>query len=348
MHRGDFSYHLPEALIAQHPSPGRTQSRLLVLDGGSGAINDKLFYELPSLLSPGDLLVFNDTRVVKARLFAHKPTGGEVEVLVERVINGVAVLAQIRANKAPKAGASLLFQRGIKAQVLGRSEDLFELRFEGKQDPYAVMQAIGQVPLPPYIRRPACQDDECRYQTVFARTQGAVAAPTAGLHFDSSLLQTLRGMGVNLAFITLHVGYGTFQPLRVEQIADHHLHKERVEVSAETCASVVETGRNKQRVIAVGTTVVRALETAAKSGTPRPLQGETDLFIFPGYRFRCVDAMITNFHLPESSLLMLVCAFAGRERVLSAYAHAVAQGYRFFSYGDAMFIGAGEEPPDRI
>ncbi len=347
MHRGDFFYHLPEALIAQYPSPGRTRSRLLVLDGGSGAIKDKLFYELPSLLSPGDLLVFNDTRVVKARLFAHKATGGEVEVLVERVINGAAVLAQIRANKAPKAGASLLFQGGIKAQVFGRNGDLFELRFEGKRDPYAVMQAIGQVPLPPYIRRSAGPDDELRYQTVFARIPGAVAAPTAGLHFDSSLLQTLQGRGVNFAFITLHVGYGTFQALRVQQIEGHRLHKERVEVSAETCASVVETGRNRQRVIAVGTTVVRALETAAKTGIPQPLQGETDLFIFPGYRFRCVDAMITNFHLPESSLLMLVCAFASRERVLSAYGHAVAQGYRFFSYGDAMFI-AGERPPDKI
>lgn len=347
MHRGDFFYHLPEALIAQHPSPARTQSRLLVLDGGSGALEDKLFYELPSLLSPGDLLVFNDTRVVKARLFAHKPTGGEVEVLVERVINGAAVLAQIRANKAPKAGASLLFQGGIKAQVLGRNKDLFELRFEGEQDPYAVMQAIGQVPLPPYIRRSAGQDDECRYQTVFARTQGAVAAPTAGLHFDPSLLQTLRHKGVKFAFITLHVGYGTFQPLRVEQIEDHRLHKERVEVPVQTCALVMEARRDKKRVIAVGTTVVRALETAAKTGTPRPLQGETDLFIFPGHRFRCVDAMITNFHLPESSLLMLVCAFVGRERVLSAYGHAVAEGYRFFSYGDAMFI-AGEGPPDKI
>ncbi|MGH8651956.1 MAG: tRNA preQ1(34) S-adenosylmethionine ribosyltransferase-isomerase QueA [Gammaproteobacteria bacterium] len=347
MHRGDFSYHLPEALIAQHPSPARTQSRLLVLDGGSDAIKDKLFYELPSLLSPGDLLVFNDTRVVKARLFAHKPTGGEVEVLVERVVNGAAMLAQIRANKAPKAGASLLFQGGIKAQVFGRNGELFELRFEGEQDPYAVMQAIGQVPLPPYIRRSAGQDDELRYQTVFARIPGAVAAPTAGLHFDSSLLETLRRGGVNFAFITLHVGYGTFQPLRVEQIEDHRLHKERVEVPAQTCALVAETRRDKKRVIAVGTTVVRALETAAKTGIPQPLQGETDLFIFPGYRFRCVDAMITNFHLPGSSLLMLVCAFAGRERVLSAYRHAVAQGYRFFSYGDAMFI-AGEGSPDKI
>jgi len=347
MHRGDFTYHLPEALIAQHPSPGRTQSRLLVLDGGSGTIKDKLFYELPSLLSPGDLLVFNDTRVVKARLFAHKPTGGAVEVLVERVINGAAVLAQIRANKAPKTGASLLFQGGIKARVFERNGDLFELRFEGEQDPYAVMQAIGQVPLPPYIRRSACHDDECRYQTVFARIPGAVAAPTAGLHFDSSLLRTLRHKGVNFAFITLHVGYGTFQPLRVEHIECHRLHKERVEVSAETCASVAETRRDKKRVIAVGTTVVRALETAAKDGFLKSLQGETDLFIFPGYRFRCVDAMITNFHLPESGLLMLVCAFAGRERVLSAYRHAVAQGYRFFSYGDAMLI-AGEGRPDQV
>ncbi|MGH8656939.1 MAG: tRNA preQ1(34) S-adenosylmethionine ribosyltransferase-isomerase QueA [Gammaproteobacteria bacterium] len=347
MHPGEFSYHLPEALIAQHPTAQRTQSRLLLLDSGSGALEDTLFDELPMLLSPGDLLVFNDTRVVKARLFASKSTGGKVEVLVERVINGAGVWAQIRANKALKAGASLFFQGGIKAQVLGRSEDLFELRFEEEQDPYAVMQAIGQVPLPPYIRRSAGQDDELRYQTVFAKTPGAVAAPTAGLHFDSALLQTLQGRGVNFAFITLHVGYGTFQPLRVAQIEDHRLHKEWVEVPVQTCALVMKARRNKKRVIAVGTTVVRALETAAKDGTLTPLCGETDLFIFPGYRFRCVDAMITNFHLPQSSLLMLVCAFAGRERVLSAYGHAVAQRYRFFSYGDAMFI-ACEEAPDKI
>ncbi|MGH6636271.1 MAG: tRNA preQ1(34) S-adenosylmethionine ribosyltransferase-isomerase QueA [Gammaproteobacteria bacterium] len=347
MHPSDFSYRLPETLIAQYPAARRTQSRLLLLDPGSGALDDRLFNELPSLLSPGDLLVFNDTRVVKARLCAHKPTGGQVEVLVERVINGASVWAQIRANKALKAEASLLFQGGIKAQVLGRSEDLFELRFEQERDPYAVMQAIGQVPLPPYIRRSAVQDDELRYQTVFARVPGAVAAPTAGLHFDSSLLDTLRRGGVNFAFVTLHVGYGTFQPLRVEQIEDHRLHKERVEVPAQTCALVMEARRDKKRVIAVGTTVVRALETAAKNGTLKPLRGETDLFIFPGYGFRCVDAMITNFHLPESSLLMLVCAFAGRERVLSAYGHAVAQEYRFFSYGDAMFI-AREEAPDKI
>ncbi|MGH8604800.1 MAG: tRNA preQ1(34) S-adenosylmethionine ribosyltransferase-isomerase QueA, partial [Gammaproteobacteria bacterium] len=319
MHPSDFSYQLPEALIAQYPAVRRTQSRLLLLDPCSGAVEDKLFDELPSLLSPGDLLVFNDTRVVKARLSASKPTGGKVEVLVERVQNKATVWAQIRANKTLKAGVSLFFQEGIKAQVLGRSEDLFELRFEGERDPYAVMQAIGQVPLPPYIRRSAGPDDELRYQTVFARIPGAVAAPTAGLHFDSSLLQTLQGRGVNLAFITLHVGYGTFQPLRVEQIEDHRLHKERVEVPAQTCALVMEARRDKKRVIAVGTTVVRALETAAKDATLKPLCGETDLFIFPGYRFRCVDAMITNFHLPESSLLMLVCAFAGRERVLSAY-----------------------------
>ena len=329
----DFDYELPEELIAQYPVRDRRGSRLLAVADG---LADLSFADLPSLLRPGDLLVFNDTRVIKARLAARKETGGRAEILIERVTGECTALAHVRASKTPKPGSSLLLEDGVRALVTGRDDDLFALEFSGEVMPY--LERHGSVPLPPYLHREAEAADTERYQTVYAKDPGAVAAPTAGLHFDEEMLAQTLSAGARHAYVTLHVGAGTFQSLRDEHIEQNRLHSERVEVTQECCDAVAETRAAGGRVIAVGTTSVRSLECASAGGELAPFDGETDLFILPGYRFRSVDAMLTNFHLPQSSLLMLVSAFAGRERVLGAYAHAVREQYRFFSYGDAMFL----------
>ncbi len=333
----DFDYDLPDELIAQYPATDRRGSRLLVL---ADEISDGGFGRLPELLLPGDLLVFNDTRVIKARLAASKQTGGRAEILIERVQEDRVVLAHIRASKAPKPGSRLLLDDGAVATVLGRQGELYSLSFSVDVMPF--LETCGSVPLPPYLGREADISDIGRYQTVYARDPGAVAAPTAGLHFDTAMLDETRDAGTQHAWVTLHVGAGTFQSLREEQIRENRLHSERVTVDEACCELIGETKRSGGRVIAVGTTSVRALECASSSGSLRPFDGETDLFILPGYEFRTVDAMITNFHLPRSSLLMLVAAFAGKERILGAYRHAVREKYRFFSYGDAMFLTAGK------
>ncbi len=334
MQRTDFSFHLPSDLIAQHPLKSRTDSRLLVIT--CGEFEDRHFVDFPSLLAPGDLLVFNDTRVMPARLFGHKASGGQIEILVERVLDDKRVLAQVRASRSPKNGARIYLDNDVNLIVLRRVENFFELQFE--RPVYEILQAIGHIPLPPYIGRADTAIDSRRYQTVYAQEIGAVAAPTAGLHFDEAMLERIEAMGVESAFVTLHVGAGTFAPVRVDDIRQHTMHSERLHVSAEVCEQVKATRARGGRVIAVGTTSVRALETASAEGVIKPYEGETRLFITPGYRFVSVDALLTNFHLPESTLLMLVCAFAGQSLVLAAYRHAVAQQYRFFSYGDAMFI----------
>ncbi len=337
--RQDFHFDLPPELIAQQPLAQRSDSRLLTLDGATGALGDRQFRELPELLRPGDLLVFNDTRVIPARLFGRKPSGGRFELLMERLLDGQRALVQIRASKAPKPGGRLQFDAGFVATVLGRHEGLFEIHLEGDEAWLPLLERHGRMPLPPYITREPTEEDRERYQTIYARWPGAVAAPTAGLHFDPALLERLAALGVERTFITLHVGAGTFQPLRVERIAEHVMHAERIEVSAAACEKIRATRASGGRIIAVGTTVTRALETATgDDGIPQPWTGETRIFIYPGHRFCCVDALITNFHLPESTLLMLVAAFAGHAEILHAYRHAVKQRYRFFSYGDAMFI----------
>ena len=329
----DFDYELPQELIARYPTQDRRGSRLLVVGQGVG---DFGFADLPSQLRCGDLLVFNDTRVIKARLQARKETGGKVELLIERIEGARSALAHIRASKAPKPGSRIEFGNDVEAVVTGRSDDLYALEFS--TDVMALLDEQGEVPLPPYLEREADTDDVERYQTVYARDPGAVAAPTAGLHFDEAMLAETLAQGVRHAHVTLHVGAGTFQNLRAEHIEENRLHSERVEVTQACADAVNETRAAGGRVIAVGTTSVRSLECASTSGELRPYSGETDLFIRPGYRFQTVDAMITNFHLPQSSLLMLVAAFAGKERILDAYAHAVREKYRFFSYGDAMFL----------
>ena len=329
----DFDYELPDELIARYPARDRRGSRLLAVADG---LADLGFADLPSLLRAGDLLVFNDTRVIKARLAARKETGGKAEILIERVESERIALAMIRASKSPKPGGRLLLDGDVEAVVAGRDDDLFVLEFSTEVLPY--LERHGEVPLPPYLERDATDDDVERYQTVYAKDPGAVAAPTAGLHFDDAMLEETRAMGVRHAHVTLHVGAGTFQNLREEHIEANRLHAERVVVSTDCAEAVRETRASGGRVIAVGTTSVRSLECASTGGELQPFNGETDLFILPGYRFRSVDAMITNFHLPQSSLLMLVSAFAGRERMLNAYAHAVREKYRFFSYGDAMFL----------
>lgn len=339
MRRELFHYDLPPELIAIHPPQRRRDSRLLVLDGPSGALSHRQFPDLPQLLRRGDLLVFNDTRVMPARLLGHKDSGGRVEVLIERLGGDPQrALAMVRASKTPRVGARIHFDRGVTAQVSGRRDDLFELCFEGTIPVAEILEAIGAIPLPPYLGRPATAADRERYQTLYARESGAVAAPTAGLHFDEEMLAQLAAQGIGMGFVTLHVGAGTFRPVRADDIREHRMHAERVTVSAELCAQVAATRAAGGRVIAVGTTAVRSLETAAAHGVLQPFCGETDIFIFPGYEFRSVDALITNFHLPESSLLMLVCAFAGHGAMLAAYRAAVTERYRFFSYGDAMFI----------
>jgi len=338
MRRSDFHFDLPDDLIAQYPSPDRGASRLLCLDGNSGELADRQFRDLPGLLQAGDLLVFNDTRVIPARLFGRKASGGQVEVLVERVLSPTRVLAHVRASKSPKPGSALILGEEVEVRVEGRQGALFELSFPEATPVMTVLERHGRMPLPPYIDREAEAADQERYQTVYSRREGAVAAPTAGLHFDQAMLDGLSEMGVESAFVTLHVGAGTFQPVRVDDIREHTMHSEYIEVSQAVCDQVAATRARGGRVVAVGTTSVRSLESAAGGGHLAPFAGETDIFIYPGYEFRVVDAMITNFHLPESTLLMLVSAFAGYEQVMAAYAHAVAQRYRFFSYGDAMFI----------
>jgi S-adenosylmethionine:tRNA ribosyltransferase-isomerase len=338
MRPSDFYYELPEELIAQYPPEKRSDSRLLCLDGATGRLQDHCFSELPELLRSGDLLVFNDTQVMRARLFGRKASGGKVEVLVERVLDDRRVLALVRVSKSPKPGTRIRLEGEGEIEVIGQHDELYELRFIGESTVEEVMNTLGHVPLPPYINRADEAVDAERYQTVYAHRPGAVAAPTAGLHFDEGLMERLDKRGVRMAFITLHVGSGTFQPIRTEWIEDHCMHQEYVEVSREVCAQVGQARAHGGRVVAVGSTSVRALETASAGGKLSPYAGETEIFIYPGYKFLSVDAMITNFHLPESTLLMLVCAFAGREQVLSAYRHAVRERYRFYSYGDAMLV----------
>ncbi|WP_443102987.1 tRNA preQ1(34) S-adenosylmethionine ribosyltransferase-isomerase QueA [Bordetella sp. H567] len=334
----DFDYELPPELIAQHPSEERGGSRLLHLDG-QGGLHDRRFADIAALLRPGDLLVFNDTRVIKARLTGHKASGGRIEVLVERITGPRRALAHVRASKSPGPGTILRLADAFEAVVEGRAGELFDLTFPG--DVLALLEAHGATPLPPYIAHAADAQDETRYQTVYAREPGAVAAPTAGLHFDASMLDRLRDQGVAQAFVTLHVGAGTFQPVRVENIADHVMHAEWYTVPQATADAIARAKAAGGRVVAVGTTSARALESAAAQHLPlRATQGDTRLFITPGYRFKALDALITNFHLPQSTLLMMVSALAGMEPIRRAYAHAVAQRYRFFSYGDAMFIEA--------
>jgi S-adenosylmethionine:tRNA ribosyltransferase-isomerase len=337
MKLSDFDFDLPPELIAQYPLPNRGDSRLLCLDGPTGELLDRMFRDLPEFLRPGDLLVFNDTRVVRARLYGRKETGGRVEVLVERLEDVHTALAHVRASKVPRAGMHLFLGEGGRVRVLGREGDLFWLAAEGEGFP-DLMERYGHMPLPPYIERGDETLDEERYQTVYARKDGAVAAPTAGLHFEQSMLDALKAQGVEQTHVTLHVGAGTFQPVRTEQLEDHMMHSEYLEVSAAVCEQVRTTRERGGRVVAVGTTSVRSLESAAAGGELRPFSGDTRLFIRPGYRFRVVDLLITNFHLPQSTLLMLVSAFAGYERIKAAYHHAVAQHYRFFSYGDAMLL----------
>jgi len=329
----DFDYKLPDELIAQYPAADRRGSRLLDISGG---ISDRTFADLPGLLKANDLLVFNDTRVIKARLSATKETGGCAEILIERVQSARVVLAHVKASKTPKPGSRLLLADNTEAEVMEREGNLFCLRFSKDLMPF--IDQHGEVPLPPYLGRAADTSDIERYQTVYAKEPGAVAAPTAGLHFDEAMLKETLEKGVRHAWVTLHVGAGTFQSLREEDIKANKLHSEQVEVSEECCEAIAATQEAGGRVIAVGTTSVRALECASVSGRAEAFHGETEMFILPGYQFRVVDAMITNFHLPQSSLLMLVSAFAGKERILNAYQHAVCEKYRFFSYGDALFL----------
>ncbi|MET0015375.1 MAG: tRNA preQ1(34) S-adenosylmethionine ribosyltransferase-isomerase QueA [Sedimenticola sp.] len=336
MQRTDFSYHLPEELIAQYPPVKRGDSRLLCLDGESGTVADRHFSELVDLLNPEDLLVFNDTRVMPARMHGQKESGGKVEVLIERVTTPRRGLAHVRASKSPKPGGHLLIGEHV-LKVIGRQDALFELESEDI-DLMMLMGQVGHMPLPPYISREDGELDEERYQTVYGDRPGAVAAPTAGLHFDQPMLNRLSEKGIESARITLHVGAGTFQPVRVDNLDEHVMHSEYLEVSEAVCEQVRNARARGGRVVAVGTTCVRSLEAASTGGEIVPFQGDTQLFIRPGYHFRSVDAMITNFHLPESTLLMLVSAFSGYEEIMSAYRHAVKQHYRFFSYGDAMFL----------
>ncbi len=329
----DFDYDLPSELIAQYPAADRRGSRLLELDDG---ITDRIFGEFPGLLRANDLLVFNDTRVIKARLAAQKESGGRAEILIERVQGECEVLAHIKASKSPKSGGRLLLADKAVAEVIDRNGGLFRLRFSVPVLPF--LDLHGEVPLPPYLGRDADSDDIERYQTVYAKDPGAVAAPTAGLHFDNEMLDETLALGVNHAWVTLHVGAGTFQSLREENIRDNTLHSELVHVGDDCCDAIERARHAGGRIIAVGTTSVRALECASASGSIEPFDGETDMFILPGYEFKTVNAMITNFHLPQSSLLMLVAAFSGKERLLNAYRHAIREKYRFFSYGDAMFL----------
>ncbi len=338
MKKSDFHYDLPEALIAQAPLPERSASRLLVVPPQGAAFVDQQVRDLVQWLRPGDLLVFNDTRVIPARVFGQKETGGRVEILIERLLPNNCARAQVGASKSPKPGSRIALDAGGEVEVLGRDGEFYQLRFHVDGALESWLLKAGRLPLPPYIQRDAGVDDDERYQTVFARELGAVAAPTAGLHFDQALLDALRGQGVEFGHVTLHVGAGTFQPVRVDDIHQHRMHSEWLNVGAALVEQMRATRARGGRVVAVGTTVVRALESASRDGEVQPFAGETQIFIFPGYRIRSVDALVTNFHLPESTLLMLVSAFSGKARVFAAYEHAVREQYRFFSYGDAMLL----------
>ncbi|UZJ45110.1 tRNA preQ1(34) S-adenosylmethionine ribosyltransferase-isomerase QueA [Marinimicrobium sp. C6131] len=352
MRRQDFYYDLPESLIAREPAAERRGSRLLGLDGPTGKVTHGQFPDLLEQVRPGDLMVFNDTKVIPARLFGMKDTGGKVEILVERLLTDARVLAHTRASKSPKIGSLIVLEDGTRLAVTGRRDDLFELNFPPEETALSVLERLGHMPLPPYIDREDEALDRERYQTVYSRKAGAVAAPTAGLHFDDDLLAQLQAKGVNLAFVTLHVGAGTFQPVRVDNIAEHKMHSEVMDLSEQVAEQVRATRATGGRVIAVGTTSVRCLETAAARAEPgqgmAAYQGETDIFITPGFEFRAVDALLTNFHLPESTLMMLVSAFAGYRHIMDAYREAVSQEYRFFSYGDAMFITRNPDAPRDI
>ncbi|OFZ68644.1 MAG: tRNA preQ1(34) S-adenosylmethionine ribosyltransferase-isomerase QueA [Betaproteobacteria bacterium RBG_16_58_11] len=334
----DFDFRLPPELIAQFPSEVRRASRLLTLDGRDGALRDRLFSALPELVQPHDLMVFNDTRVIKARLFGVKETGGQVEMLLERVLDEKHAVAQIRASKAPKPGSRITIREDAAFTVLERVGEMYKVRLEAETPLLEWLDKHGSLPLPPYITRPPSAEDEARYQTIYARKPGAVAAPTAGLHFDEAMLNELRAKGVNMAYVTLHVGAGTFQPVRVEEVHEHRMHSEWYHVPQETVDAVAQAKAQGGRVLAVGTTSLRALESAAGGGALQAGYGDTNIFIIPGYRFRVVERLLTNFHLPKSTLFMLVCAFGGMLNLKLAYRHAVEERYRFFSYGDAMLI----------
>jgi S-adenosylmethionine:tRNA ribosyltransferase-isomerase len=336
--KSDFNYLLPEHLIAQKPLADRVASRLLCMSKSTGVITDQNFVDFVDLLNENDLLILNDTKVIPARLFGKKQTGGKVELLIERVIDAEYAVAHIRASKSPKANSLIMLDNGFVCEVIGRDYDLFKLRFKGPQSVLEILEQVGHIPLPPYITRADDADDFTRYQTVFAKQPGAVAAPTAGLHFDQATINKIAQKGVSKAFVTLHVGSGTFQPVRVDDLSEHIMHKEFYAVPQSTVDAIQRAKAKGGRVIAIGTTAVRALESASRSGQLEAGLGDTDLFITPGYRFKTVDAMLTNFHLPESTLLMLISAFSKYEHVMQAYQHAIKQQYRFFSYGDAMFL----------
>ena len=345
MQVSDFDFDLPDELIARYPQPQRTASRLLQLTGNTGELAHKGFKDVLDLVEPGDLLVFNNTRVIPARLFGRKASGGKLEVLVERMLDDKSILAHVRASKSPKPGNELFLGDNdeYQAEMVARHDALFEIRFNSDKTVLEILEEVGHMPLPPYIDRPDEDADKERYQTVYNAKPGAVAAPTAGLHFDDELMAALKAKGVNFAFVTLHVGAGTFQPVRVDNINDHHMHAEYVEVPEDVVAAIKETKANGKRVVAVGTTSVRSLESAAQDAKQKGTElkaffGDTEIFIYPGYEYQLIDVLITNFHLPESTLIMLVSAFAGYEHTMNAYKQAVENKYRFFSYGDSMFI----------
>ncbi|WP_158970505.1 tRNA preQ1(34) S-adenosylmethionine ribosyltransferase-isomerase QueA [Paraglaciecola sp. L3A3] len=343
MKLSDFQFDLPESLIARYPTEQRTASRLMHLDGNSGNITHSQFSQMVELLNSGDLLIFNNTRVIPARLLGQKESGGKIEVLVERVLDEHRVLAHVRASKSPKVGTKLILEGKVEVEMLARHDALFELKFLAESPVLAILEEFGHMPLPPYIDRPDEDSDKERYQTVYNQVPGAVAAPTAGLHFDENILKKLADKGVNSEFVTLHVGAGTFQPVRVDNILDHQMHSEYAEVSQQVVDAILATKAAGKRVIAVGTTSVRSIESAAQHAVKNntqlnPFFADTDIFIYPGYEFQIVDAMFTNFHLSESTLLMLVSAFAGKENIFNAYQQAIDKKYRFFSYGDSMFL----------
>lgn len=338
MKTSDFDYKLPESLIAKYPLPNRTDSRLLVVNRATGKIDDAKFTQFVDFLNENDLVIFNNTKVIPARLYGNKESGGKVEALIERILTNNTALAHLKSSKSPAVGTEIHFSDALNACVVDRKDGLFILKFAEELPLIDLLEKHGEIPLPPYLQRHAETLDKSRYQTVFAKHQGAVAAPTAALHFDEKILEKIAKKGIQSAFVTLHVGAGTFQPVRTESLKDHQMHAEYLEVSAQICEKIKRCKANGGRVIAIGTTVVRCLETASQNGEIAPYQGDTQLFIYPGYQFRCVDVLLTNFHLPKSTLLMLICAFANHDLIMQAYQHAVDKEYRFFSYGDAMLV----------
>ncbi len=339
----DFDFYLPDQLIAQHPTAERAASRMLHLDGKVGGLSDEMFKDLPDFLNAGDLLIFNDTRVIKARLFGHKHSGGNVEVLIERVLDAHTAYAHVRASRSPKIGSLVKLADAFDVEVIARHDDLFELRFASETPILELLEQYGALPLPPYITHEATSDDEERYQTVYAKNLGAVAAPTAGLHFTDAILDRIKQKGIDIAYVTLHVGAGTFQPVRVDNIHEHKMHSELYDISQATIDLIAQTKARGGKVTAIGTTAMRALESATRDGGLRAGNGETNIFITPGYKFKIVDRLFTNFHLPKSTLLMLVSAFGGMQNIKQAYQHAIKHEYRFFSYGDAMLIEKADD-----